>query len=102
MPLMEKMHSHWVRDNKEITIMNIQLIQGQFTQKDAINIITQLIQVKIQFQEDKIFEQSSEEDIKMRERRIKQLQKDLFDMRQTIELNGHSVNIQAVLTIQPS
>ena len=34
--------------------MKIQLIQGQFTGKDAITIITKMIDVKIKFQEEKL------------------------------------------------
>jgi len=63
----------------------MQLIQGNFSKKDAIEIITQMIHVKIKFHENKINSQSSEEDIKMRERRITQLQKDLYEARIKIE-----------------
>ena len=63
----------------------MQLIQGKFSKKDAIEILTQMIHVKIKFHENKIHSQSSEEDIKMRERRIRQLQKDLYEARVKIE-----------------
>ncbi|MBC7628927.1 MAG: hypothetical protein H7254_16730, partial [Ferruginibacter sp.] len=51
--------------------MNIQLIQGQFSANEAIEIITQMIQVKIKFQENKINNTHGEEATKMREKRIK-------------------------------
>lgn len=63
----------------------MQLIKGKFSKKDAIEIITQMIHVKIKFHENKIHSHSSEEDIKMRERRIRQLQKDLYEARIKIE-----------------
>jgi cob(I)alamin adenosyltransferase len=75
--------------------MNIQLIQGQFSTKDAVDIITQMIHIKIKFQENKILRSGNEEDIKMRESRIKQLQKELFEARKFIEYNGTKINIQA-------
>ncbi|MEO5999957.1 MAG: hypothetical protein ABIN89_24170 [Chitinophagaceae bacterium] len=64
--------------------MNIQLIQGQFPRQEAIDIITKMVHVKIKFHEDKITGSCNEEDIKMRERRIKSLQKDLYDVRKVI------------------
>lgn len=73
--------------------MNIQLIQGQFSINDAVDIITQMVQVKIKFQEDKIQHSSNEEDIKMREVRIKQLQTTLQETKKFIENNGEKVNI---------
>jgi hypothetical protein len=59
--------------------MNIQLIKGSFDVKEATDIITQMIHVKIKFHENKISNMSNEEDIKFREGRIKQLQKDLYE-----------------------
>ena len=50
--------------------MNIQLMQGQFSAQDAIDIITQLINVKIKFHEKKIEAHDGEEATKMREKRI--------------------------------
>ncbi len=47
--------------------MNIQLIQGQFGGKEAIELITQMIHTKVKFHENIISNNDSEEDIKMRE-----------------------------------
>ena len=68
--------------------MNFQLIKGHFSTKEAIELVTQMVHVKIKFQESKIQNASSEEDIKMRESRIKQLQKDLYEMKNVIEKNN--------------
>ena len=75
--------------------MNIQLIQGQFNAKDAIDIITQMIHIKIKFHENKITNNSTEEDIKFSETKIKRLQKELFEMRKYIESQGKKINIQS-------
>lgn len=79
--------------------MNIQLIQGQFSKKDAIDLITQMIHIKIKFHEENINDDDNEEDIKMREKRIKQLQKDLHEARKYIQHKDNSVNIKATIEI---
>lgn len=79
--------------------MNIQLIQGQFGGKEAIELITQMIHAKVKFHENIIGNNDNEEDIKMRENRIKQLQKNLFDARQYIEKKGDNISINASIEI---
>ena len=79
--------------------MNIQLINGQFDPEDAIGIITQMIHVKIKYHENKINRDSSEEDIKFRENKIKRLQKDLFDIKRAIDSNGIQVAIESTIEI---
>ena len=69
--------------------MNIQLIQGQFSAKDALDIITQMMHVKIKYHEEKIQHSSNEEDIKMRETKIKRLQKDLYEAKNYIDHTGN-------------
>jgi di/tripeptidase len=80
--------------------MNITLIQGEFNAKDAIEIITQMLQIKIKYHEDKIGAHSNEEDIKTREAKIKRLQHDLSELRKTINSRGNQVNIEAVVEIE--
>ena len=75
--------------------MNMQLIQGQFNTSDAIDIITQMVKVKIKFQEEKIQHSINEEDIKMREAKIKTLQKNLFETRKYIEQAGSYISIKS-------
>ncbi|MCU0469295.1 MAG: hypothetical protein MUF58_11885 [Arcicella sp.] len=79
--------------------MNIQLIQGQFSGKEAIDLLTELIHVKVKFHERLISREDNEEDIKMREKRIKILQKDLFEARRYIEQKGGTININATVDI---
>ncbi len=79
--------------------MNIELIQGQFDSKDAIDIITEMVHIKIKFHENKISKNSSEEDIKMRETKIKRLQKDLYEVRKYIEQKDKAINIKAEIEI---
>ena len=75
--------------------MDIQLIKGEFTAHDAIEIMTQIIHAKIKFQEGKINESGNEEDSKMRETRIKQLQKNLYDARHYIEHHKCKISLES-------
>ena len=79
--------------------MNIQLIKGQFNAKDAIDVITQMIHVKVKYHESKISTTSNEDDIKMRETKIKRLQKDLFEIRKFIEQCDVKINIQSEINL---
>lgn len=79
--------------------MKIQLIEGNFDSKDALEILTKMIHVKIKFHEEKISKTSNEEDINMRETRIKKLQKELFDIRKFIETEGEKISINSVIIL---
>ena len=54
--------------------MELQLLNDTFSANESIEILNQLFQVKIKFHEDKIKISQNEEDVKMRERKIKFLQ----------------------------
>ncbi|MDX2191106.1 MAG: hypothetical protein SFY32_14690 [Bacteroidota bacterium] len=79
---------------------NLLLINGSFDPKDAIEIITSMIHVKIKFHENKINGESNEEEIKMRETRIKQLQKDLYEFRNFVDTKKNRVQMFANVAIQ--
>jgi len=64
--------------------MHIQLISGQYSPAEAIDLLTCLVDAKIKFLESKISRSQSEEDIHMRERRIIQLQNELADIRSNL------------------
>lgn len=82
--------------------MSIQLINGVFKPAEAMNLITQMIHVKIKFHEDRIGQHSSEEDIKYRESRIKHLQKELFELRRRMERDPKAVRLDSVIEIVES
>lgn len=79
--------------------MNIQLIKGSFNTAEAIELVTQLINVKIQFHENKISKTHSEEDIKMREGRIKQLYKELYDARKHILSQNKNIAMESQIAL---
>jgi peptidoglycan hydrolase CwlO-like protein len=80
--------------------MNIQLIQGEFNSNDAMELITQMVHVKIKYHENKINSNSTEEDIKNREAKIKRLQKELFELRKTIHSKTNILKVEAIIKIE--
>ncbi len=80
--------------------MKLQLIRGVFSAPDALELLTQMIRLKIQYHEDKITNQASEEDIKAREAKIKMLQNELFQLREKINSGGKSFSIEGNITIE--
>ena len=79
--------------------MTIQLIHGQFNANEAIEIITKMIHVKIKYHENKIADNSNEEDIKNRETKIKHLQKELFEARKEMLSTKESLSIDSTINI---
>jgi hypothetical protein len=80
--------------------MNIQLIEGRFNKKEALELITQMIHIKIKFHENKINNNSNEEDVKYRETKIKNLQKELFELKYYLDNNGNSVQLEAQVVVK--
>lgn len=80
--------------------MHLQLIKGNFTSSEAIDLLTQLVHVKIRFHESKIENNQNEEDIKMRERRIKQLQQEFYEAKQAILSKGKNCALESIIQIQ--
>lgn len=102
MNLMAKQGIHWGKDNNKRfkkPDMQIQLIEGQFQREDALDLITQMIHVKIRFHEKKIDNDHSEEDIRARETKIKKLQKELFELRQQMKPESKQVKLNAVINL---
>ncbi len=80
--------------------MNIQLIQGEFDTRDALDLIAQMLQVKISYHETKILTSNHEEDIKHRESRIKALQKALYDVRNQVSSAQGNIKLNAEINIE--
>lgn len=79
--------------------MNLQLISGQFPQQDALDIITQMVNIKIRYHEKKIVGNSNEEDIKNREAKIKRLQKELYEIRKKMLLTPGTLSMDASVNL---
>ncbi len=80
--------------------MNITILQGHFSPKEAEELITKMIDIKIKYHENKIGESEDHaEDIKMREKRIIQLQRDLYEVRRYIKQQSGKINLQAQINL---
>ncbi|GEM_PF-190780 len=79
--------------------MNIQTLQGQFSKKEAIDIITQLIQVEIEFHENKMEDSKNKEHIKTSKLKIKQLKKKLHEVTKYIKQYKDGVELDSITTI---
>ena len=80
--------------------MKIQLINGQFTANETIELVSQMIQVKIKFLEKKISNLHHEEDIKSKETKIVKLQNTLSALRQKIISNDRNLEIACEIEIK--
>jgi hypothetical protein len=79
----------------------IQLIDGGFTPQEAIQLISSLIEVKIKFHEQKISLSDTEEDIKLREQKIKRLQHELAAMKSTLLSSTGLVHVKSKIVVEP-
>lgn len=82
--------------------MKFQLINGHFTPQDALALLTQMTHAKVSHHERQINASDNEEDIKSREKRIKDLQRELHNARHYIATSGQQgVSLQAdiILTV---
>lgn len=79
--------------------MQLQLLKGTFSKTEAIALISQLVEAKIKFHEQKIENDSSEEQIKMRESRIKELQQQWKALREAIAAGGGTVEAEGMIEV---
>jgi hypothetical protein len=75
-------------------------MDGKFHSKGALGVLSQMINVKIRYQESKIDMDSSEEDIKSCESKIIKLQNELFELRSTIDSTSENLIIEGIIKIQ--
>ena len=80
--------------------MNIQLIKGEFNAQDALDLITQMLRIKIKYHENRITNQSDESDIKHIETKIKKLQNELTILNQNLNSNVEKVTIESFIKIE--
>jgi hypothetical protein len=80
--------------------MQIQFIQGEFSSNDAIELLNQMIRIKIKYHENSITRDSSEEEIKYRESKVRYLQNLLSDARNIIIEKGESVRLEGTIKIE--
>ncbi|MCU0435542.1 MAG: hypothetical protein MUC87_18935 [Bacteroidia bacterium] len=80
--------------------MELQLINGHFHASEAGELLTELVNTKIRFHEKRIQQAGdNEEDIKMREKRIIELQRDLSNIRQYLRQETGAGNIRCTVQL---
>lgn len=80
--------------------MKLQLINGLFSPQDAIDLLTKMTHIKVAYHEAQIKTFDHEEDVKSREKRIKELQQSLQEARHAISQSGdRRVSLQAELVL---
>ncbi|RXR22544.1 hypothetical protein [Flavobacterium stagni] len=79
--------------------MELQLIQGQFSPQEALSLLREMVDVKIKFHERKIATAASEEDIKFREKRIKDLQAEWQQIQTQLQQNERSISLKAPVNV---
>lgn len=88
-----------------ITAMQLQLINGHFSPQEAVDILTKMTNVKVSYHEQQISASDAEEDVKYREKRIKDLQRNLQEARQAIAQSSQprvSLKADIIVTINPT
>ena len=80
--------------------MNITLLKGTFSKEESFYLIQELIKVKIKFHEDKIQKIHMEEDIKMRENRIKELQRSMDELKEHLTSLDATVQLSSTISIE--
>ena len=79
--------------------MELQLLNGTFNSNESIELVNKLFQVKIKFHEEKISKCNNEEDIKMRERKIKFLQNELAHIKEIINAKKEDIFLYSKIII---
>jgi hypothetical protein len=79
--------------------MKTSLLKGSFSPKDLEKLLTEFIQVKIKFHEEKIHSSDDEETMKMRENRIIKLQNDLKELRSYLNSSDALVNAETEIIL---
>jgi hypothetical protein len=76
------------------------MLKGVFLKQDALDLLTKITDLKIKYHENKIVHSDTPEDIKSRENRIKQLQKDLYEARMFIQNKEGLIDLSSDITIK--
>jgi hypothetical protein len=79
--------------------MTVQLVTGEFSKIETLNMVTQMFEMRIKFHEDKIMSSHNEDDIKMREKKIKFLQGELAQARKYLVLKDEPIAVSCTITL---
>ena len=85
--------------NEAVESIKVNLVNGVFYTGDAASIIRGMIEVKLKFHEDKISRLSNMEEIKMREQRIKELQRMQSKIQEWLKAHGEQASLELTLSV---
>jgi hypothetical protein len=79
--------------------MKLQLVNGQFQNSESIDLVSELIKVKIKFLENKISNSDNEEEIKSKEGKIIAMQNNLIELKKHLGNGNKNVRILSEIEI---
>ena len=79
--------------------MTLQLVTGEFTRIETMDMIIQFFEMRIKFHENKIISSHNEEDIKMREKKIKFLQGELAQAKSYIANKEEPIAVSCTINL---
>ncbi len=79
--------------------MTLKLINGNFNSLEVLEMISHMVNIKIRFHENKINSSLSEDDIKMRERKIKALQDEFKSLKGIIQAKNE-IDVEALINFK--
>ncbi len=79
--------------------MKFQLIDGLYNTREALELLGDLVRVKMAYLENRIHASLSEEDIKLVENRIKQLQRGWSELQEQVRSSGLSCRLESSIEI---
>ena len=79
--------------------MTLQLVTGEFSKIETMDMVTQFFEMRIKFHENKIMSSHNEEDIKMREKKIKFLQNELAQAKTYIVDKGEPIAVSCTINL---
>ena len=80
--------------------MQVHLLKGRYSSAQALELLSALVQVKIDFHHKLIDQSMNEEDIKVRERRIIELHKELSEVRALLSQAQGSIDLHASVDVE--
>ena len=79
--------------------MKLQLVNGQFQNAESIDLVSELIKVKIKFLENKISRSDNEEEIKSKEGKIIAMQNNLNELKKHLHNGNKNIRILSEIEI---
>ncbi len=84
---------------KNAETLQLSLLEGVFSRQEALDLLSQLVEVKIRFHEGQMKNLTEVEDLKMREKRIQALQSELNSLREELVQSGQHVALSSKVFI---